>query len=185
MNLSTLLWIPRKGWSKSERFAAGVRDSSKYKEFQFIPKPLYWPNALLQNQRVAKNVAESTLVKSISKLSRICQRQEAPRRYFCRWYWTNGIGVFQGQNGLKNRWNEISQIFKGKTFNGAYMAYPRNWSDEHEQSLRSAMQPVYPSTKLTMNFNRVINKLMQQLLWKLKRCLLKLPDYYAGITTDS
>jgi RecG-like helicase len=47
---------------------------------------------------------------------------------------------------------------------------------EHEQSLRSAMQPVYPSTETLTNrgiSNRVINKLMQQLFKKLKRCLQK------------
>jgi ATP-dependent DNA helicase RecG len=47
---------------------------------------------------------------------------------------------------------------------------------EHEQSLRSAMQPVYPSTETLTNrgiSNRVINKLMQQLFQKLKRCLQK------------
>jgi ATP-dependent DNA helicase RecG len=46
---------------------------------------------------------------------------------------------------------------------------------EHEQ-LRSAMQPVYPSTETLTNrgiSNRVINKLMQQLFKKLKRCLQK------------
>ncbi|WP_306350304.1 ATP-dependent DNA helicase RecG [Flavobacterium sp. '19STA2R22 D10 B1'] len=52
----------------------------------------------------------------------------------------------------------------GSTFN---MAHPEmELLEEHQQNLRSAMQPVYPSTeKLTQRgiTNRVINKLMQQL----------------------
>ncbi|MGL2966748.1 ATP-dependent DNA helicase RecG [Flavobacterium sp. XGLA_31] len=52
----------------------------------------------------------------------------------------------------------------GNTFN---MAHPEmELLNEHEQNLRSAMQPVYPSTETLTNrgiSNRVINKMMQQL----------------------
>ena len=52
----------------------------------------------------------------------------------------------------------------GNTYN---MAHPEmELFTEHEQSLRSAMQPVYPSTETLVNrgiSNRVINKMMQQL----------------------
>ena len=52
----------------------------------------------------------------------------------------------------------------GSTFN---MAHPEmELLTEHEQSLRSAMQPVYPSTETLTNrgiSNRVVNKMMQQL----------------------
>ncbi|MEX0996480.1 MAG: ATP-dependent DNA helicase RecG [Flavobacteriaceae bacterium] len=53
-------------------------------------------------------------------------------------------------------------------FNGSFsMPHPEmELVEEHEQSLRSAMQPVYPSTEKLSNSgitNRVINKLMQQL----------------------
>ncbi|QBZ98084.1 ATP-dependent DNA helicase RecG [Flavobacterium sangjuense] len=52
----------------------------------------------------------------------------------------------------------------GNTFN---MAHPEmELLAEHEQSLRSAMQPVYPSTETLTNrgiSNRVVNKMMQQL----------------------
>jgi ATP-dependent DNA helicase RecG len=52
----------------------------------------------------------------------------------------------------------------GNTYN---MAHPEmELFTEHEQSLRSAMQPVYPSTETLTNrgiSNRVINKMMQQL----------------------
>lgn len=54
--------------------------------------------------------------------------------------------------------------FFGNTFN---MAHPEmELFSEHEQSLRSAMQPVYPSTENLTNrgiSNRVINKMMQQI----------------------
>jgi ATP-dependent DNA helicase RecG len=52
----------------------------------------------------------------------------------------------------------------GNIFN---MAHPEmELFSEHEQSLRSAMQPVYPSTETLTNrgiSNRVVNKMMQQL----------------------
>jgi ATP-dependent DNA helicase RecG len=52
---------------------------------------------------------------------------------------------------------------------------------EHEQSLRSAMQPVYPSTETLTNrgiSNRVINKLMQQLFMETQALFTEtLPDY--------
>ena len=52
----------------------------------------------------------------------------------------------------------------GNTFN---MAHPEmELLTEHEQSLRSAMQPVYPSTETLTNrgiSNRVVNKMIQQL----------------------
>jgi ATP-dependent DNA helicase RecG len=52
----------------------------------------------------------------------------------------------------------------GNIFN---MAHPEmELLTEHEQSLRSAMQPIYPSTEILTNrgiSNRVVNKMMQQL----------------------
>jgi ATP-dependent DNA helicase RecG len=50
---------------------------------------------------------------------------------------------------------------------------------EHEQSLRSAMQPVYPSTETLTNrgFQTVINKLMQQLFKAQTLFTETLPDY--------
>ncbi len=55
----------------------------------------------------------------------------------------------------------------GNTFN---MAHPEmELHTEQEQSLRSAMQPVYPSTEILTNrgiSNRVVNKMMQQLFFE-------------------
>jgi ATP-dependent DNA helicase RecG len=51
---------------------------------------------------------------------------------------------------------------------------------EHEQSLRSAMQPVYPSTETLTNrgiSNRVINKLMQQLFQETQTLFTETLDY--------
>lgn len=78
---------------------------------------------------------------------------------------------FQGHKWIREslKINELMVIFgKCTSFNGLYnMAHPEIelWN-EHEQSLRSAMQAVYPSTETLTNrgiSNRVINKMMQQL----------------------
>ncbi len=83
---------------------------------------------------------------------------------------------FRGHKWIREsiKINQPYVIF-GKTnwFNGVFnMPHPEmELLTEHEQSLRSAMQPVYPSTeKLTGRgiTNRVINKLMQQLFLETK-----------------
>lgn len=78
---------------------------------------------------------------------------------------------FQGHKWIKDglKLNEVYVIFGkvaqfGTTFN---MAHPEmELLAEHKESLRSAMQPVYPSTEKLTNkgiTNKVTNKLMQQL----------------------
>ena len=67
----------------------------------------------------------------------------------------------------------------GNTFN---MAHPEmELFAEHEQSLRSAMQPIYPSTETLTNrgiSNRVVNKMMQQLFLETQAKFAEtLPDY--------
>lgn len=78
---------------------------------------------------------------------------------------------FQGQKWIREslKLNTPYVIF-GKTtsFNGVFnMAHPEmELLEEHKASLRSAMQPVYPSTEKLANkgiSNKVINKMMQQL----------------------
>ena len=93
---------------------------------------------------------------------------------------------FQGHKWIREslKLNEISVIFGkctsfGSTFN---MAHPEiELMSEHEKSLRSAMQPVYPSTETLTNrgiSNRVINKLMQQLFLETQSLFTEtLPDY--------
>lgn len=78
---------------------------------------------------------------------------------------------FRGLKWIKEslKLNQPYVIFgKVNWFNGNFsMPHPEmELMEEHEQSLRSAMQPVYPSTEKLSNSgitNRVINKLMQQL----------------------
>jgi ATP-dependent DNA helicase RecG len=78
---------------------------------------------------------------------------------------------FQGHKWIRESLKlNIPYVVFGKvsSFNGQYnMAHPEmELLNEHEQSLRSAMQPVYPSTEALTNrgiSNRVINKMMQQL----------------------
>ncbi len=93
---------------------------------------------------------------------------------------------FQGHKWIREslKLNEICVVFGkctsfGNTFN---MAHPEiELMTEHEQNLRSAMQPVYPSTETLTNrgvSNRVINKLMQQLFQETQALFSEtLPDY--------
>jgi len=78
---------------------------------------------------------------------------------------------FQGHKWIRENLKiNIPYVIFGKvtSFNGQYnMAHPEmELLNEHEQSLRSALQPVYPSTETLTNrgiSNRVVNKMMQQL----------------------
>tara|TARA_R110000850_G_scaffold277086_1_gene422416 strand:+ start:152054 stop:154159 length:2106 start_codon:yes stop_codon:yes gene_type:complete len=83
---------------------------------------------------------------------------------------------FRGLKWIKEslKINAPYVIFGKKNwFNGSFsMPHPEMEPlEEHEKSLRSAMQPVYPSTEKLGNSgvtNRVINKLMQQLFLESK-----------------
>ena len=93
---------------------------------------------------------------------------------------------FQGHKWIREslKLNETCVIFGkcttfGNTFN---MAHPEiELMTEHEQNLRSAMQPVYPSTETLVNrgiSNRAINKMMQQLFLETQvKFVETLPDY--------
>ena len=78
---------------------------------------------------------------------------------------------FRGHNWIKDslKINEPYVVFgRCNWFNGVFsMPHPEmELMREHEQSLRTAMQPVYPSTEKLTNkgiTNRVINQLMQEL----------------------
>ena len=93
---------------------------------------------------------------------------------------------FQGHKWVREslKINEVCVIFgKCTSFNGAYnMPHPDiELLSEHEKSLRSAMQPVYPSTEKLTNrgiSNRTINKIMQQLFIETHTLFTEtLPDY--------
>ena len=94
---------------------------------------------------------------------------------------------FQGHKWIREslKINVICVIFgKCTSFGNAFnMAHPEiELMSEHEQSLRSAMQPVYPSTETLTNrgiSNRVINKLMQQLFLETQTLFTEtLPPYF-------
>lgn len=93
---------------------------------------------------------------------------------------------FQGHKWVREslKINEVIVIFgKCTSFNGMYnMAHPEiELLSEHEQSLRSAMQAIYPSTETLSNrgiSNRTINKMMQQLFLETQALFTEtLPDY--------
>ena len=93
---------------------------------------------------------------------------------------------FQGHKWVREslKINEVCVIFgKCTSFNGMYnMSHPEiELLSEHEKSLRSAMQPVYPSTETLTNrgiSNRTINKIMQQLFLETHTLFTEtLPDY--------
>ena len=81
------------------------------------------------------------------------------------------LNWFQGHKWIREslKLNEMMVIFgKCTAFNNTYsFSHPEiELLSEHEKSLRSAMQPVYPSTETLTNrgiTNRVVNKMMQQL----------------------
>lgn len=78
---------------------------------------------------------------------------------------------FRGHKWIKESLKlNVTYVIFGKTnwFHGVFsMPHPEmELLEEHEQNLRSVMQPVYPSTEKLSNSgitNRAINKLMQQL----------------------
>ena len=98
------------------------------------------------------------------------------------------VGTFQDDTGTMElvwfrgqKWNRenlklnTTYVAFGKTnwFSGKFsMAHPElELLDEHEQNMRSAMQPVYPSTEKLSNrgiTNRMMSKIMQQLFIETK-----------------
>ncbi|MEM8520919.1 ATP-dependent DNA helicase RecG [Flavobacterium sp. PL12] len=93
---------------------------------------------------------------------------------------------FQGHKWIREslKVNEVCVIFgKCTSFGNMFnMAHPEiELMAEHKQSLRSAMQPVYPSTETLTNrgvSNKVINKMMQQLFIETQTLFIEtLPDY--------
>ncbi len=93
---------------------------------------------------------------------------------------------FQGQKWIRESIKlNIPYVIFGKTnsFNNTFnMAHPEmELQSEHEQSLRSAMQPVYPSTeKLTQRgiTNKAVNKMMMQLFTETQALFTETLPYY-------
>lgn len=96
------------------------------------------------------------------------------------------LNWFQGHKWIKEslKLNEMCVVFGKCTQYGSQfsIAHPEiELLAEHQQSLRSAMQPVYPSTETLTNrgiSNRVINKMMQQLFLETQALFTEtLPKY--------
>jgi ATP-dependent DNA helicase RecG len=93
---------------------------------------------------------------------------------------------FQGQKWIRESLKiNIPYVIFGKVtqFGATYnMAHPEmEFLEEHKASLRSAMQPVYPSTEKLANkgiSNKIITKMMQQLFLETQALFSEnLPDY--------
>jgi ATP-dependent DNA helicase RecG len=150
---------------------------------RYIDRTRYYKINELQN-----NVAEVQIIGKIINIKTV-EFGKGKKRLVATFVDDTGqmeLVWFQGQKWIREslKLNEISVIFgKCTSFNGAYnMAHPEiEILSEHEQSLRSAMQPVYPSTETLTNrgiSNRVINKLMQQLFLETHALFSEtLPDY--------
>ncbi len=88
---------------------------------------------------------------------------------------------FRGQKWIRENLKlNVPYVIFGKTnqFNNSFsMPHPEmEFLDAHEKSIRSAMQPVYPSTEKLANSgitNRVINLLMQQLFLESKNAFVE------------
>ncbi|CAM2904987.1 ATP-dependent DNA helicase RecG [Flavobacterium succinicans] len=96
------------------------------------------------------------------------------------------LNWFQGHKWIKEslKLNEMCVVFgKCAQYGSQFsIAHPEiELLAEHQQSLRSAMQPVYPSTETLANrgiSNRVINKMMQQLFLETQALFTEtLPQY--------
>lgn len=134
---------------------------------RYIDRTRYYKINELQN-----NPSEVQLVGKIIHIKTI--EQKGKKRLVATFSDETGqmeLVWFQGHKWIReNLQLNVPLVIFGKcaTFGGVYnMAHPEiELLSEHEQSLRSAMQPVYPSTETLTNrgiSNRVINKLMQQL----------------------
>jgi len=138
----------------------------------------FFPNRYIDRTRYYKindlnnNVAEVQIIGKIIHIKTV-EFGKAKKRLVATFVDETGemeLVWFQGQKWIRDtlKLNTPYVIFGKVThFNGQYnMAHPEmELLNEHEKSLRSAMQPVYPSTETLTNrgiSNRVINKMMQQ-----------------------
>lgn len=150
---------------------------------RYIDRTRYYKINELQN-----NVAEVQIIGKIINIKTV-EFAKGRKRLVATFVDETGqmeLVWFQGHKWIREslKLNEVIVIFgKCTSFNGMYnMAHPEIelWS-EHEQSLRSAMQPVYPSTETLTNrgiSNRVINKMMQQLFLETQALFSEtLPNY--------
>ncbi len=142
-----------------------------------------FPNRYLDRTKYYKintlqrNNAEIQIVGQITKVQEVPQKRG--KRLVATFQDDTGtmdLVWFRGQKWIRESLKmDKPYVIFGKTnwFNGRFnMPHPEmELLEDHEKSLRSAMQPVYPSTEKLTNkgiTNRVINKIMQQLFLETK-----------------
>ncbi|WP_338733616.1 ATP-dependent DNA helicase RecG [Mangrovimonas cancribranchiae] len=152
-----------------------------------------FPNRYLDRTRYYKinelqrNSSEVQVIGKITRFREVAQKRG--KRLVATFQDDTGIMElvwFRGQKWIKDslKVNKPYVIF-GKTnwYNGTFsMPHPEiELLDEHKKSLRSAMQPIYPSTEKLTNkglTNRVINKIMQNVFLETKHKFVEtLPEY--------
>ena len=138
----------------------------------------FYPNRYIDRTRYYKinelqnNAAEVQIIGKIINIKTV--EQKRGKRLVASFVDDTGqmeLVWFQGHKWVRESLQlNVPLVIFGKctSFNGLFnMAHPEiELLKEHEQNLRSAMQPVYPSTETLTNrgiSNRVINKMMQQL----------------------
>lgn len=154
----------------------------------------FYPNRYIDRTRYYKinelqnNVAEVQLIGKIIHVKTV-EFGKGRKRLVATFVDQTGqmeLVWFQGHKWVREslKLNEMCVVFgKCTSFNGAYnMAHPEiELLSEHEKSLRSAMQPVYPSTETLTNrgiSNRTINKMMLQLFTETHSLFVEtLPNY--------
>jgi len=154
----------------------------------------FYPNRYIDRTRYYKvnelnnNVAEVQIIGRIINIKTV-EFGKAKKRLVAIFVDETGqieLTWFQGHKWIRDtlKLNTPYVIFgKVTNFNGQYsMAHPEmELQNEHENSLRSALQPVYPSTETLTNrgiSNRVINKMMQQVFLETQAKFIEtLPQY--------
>jgi len=156
---------------------------------RYIDRTRYYKINELQSRSVGSN-AEVQIIGKIIRLKTVEQKKGRGRLIATFVDETGEMELvwFQGQKWVREslKLNTPYVAFgKVTAFSAMYnMAHPElELLEEHKESLRSALQPVYPSTeKLTQRgiSNRTINKMMQQLFVETQaRFSEPLPNYLA------
>lgn len=154
----------------------------------------FYPNRYIDRTRYYKinelnnNPAEVQIIGRIINIKTV-EFGKAKKRLVASFVDDSGqmeLTWFQGHKWIRDSLKlNVPYVIFGKitNFNGQYsMAHPEmELLTEHEQSLRSAMQPVYPSTETLINrgiSNRVLNKMMQQVFIETQALFSEtLPNY--------
>jgi ATP-dependent DNA helicase RecG len=159
----------------------------KYEISFIFSQSIHRPHAVLQNQRLRNNPAEVQIIGKIINIKTV--EQKRGKRLVATF--TDDTGSLELVWFHSHKWIReslqlnVPMVIFGKVnvFNNTYtMPHPEmELLKTHEQSLRSALQPVYPSTEALANkgvTNRVILKMMEQLFLETRTLFAEtLPDY--------